>query len=230
MKNTANQQVVVKTGCQIKENYLVNTYVEEPRQKPSGMTHYLMSVYRLGVSPTGAASNPGNVCRVTRKLSGSHPTYTSSSAFTLIELLVVVLIIGILAAVALPQYQKAVAKARAVDMASTLNAATKALELYALNNPAEDIYEFYFTFLTNPITNHLNELDIAIPISEQIKADYDIAITWETNYGEIVFTTKNNTVDFALDNRNGKWQFSYCEAYGDSINQVICDYLRQIYP
>ena len=59
---------------------------------------------------------------------------TTTNAFTLIELLVVVLIIGILAAVALPQYQKAVEKSRAVQALTVMNALDKALKVYYMAN------------------------------------------------------------------------------------------------
>jgi len=58
----------------------------------------------------------------------------NNQAFTLIELLVVVLIIGILAAVALPQYQKAVEKSRATQAITLLKSVYNAAKAYQLAN------------------------------------------------------------------------------------------------
>ena len=68
-------------------------------------------------------------------------------AFTLIELLVVVLIIGILAAVALPQYEKAVQKSRLAEVAVRVKAMEEAIDLYVLENgyPSSvvDLFDVY---------------------------------------------------------------------------------------
>ena len=79
---------------------------------------------------------------------------TPCAGFTLIELLVVVLIIGILSAIALPQYQKAVVKTRYTTMKTLAHSLLNAEEVYFLAN--------------GQYTNDLEALDIQAPANTNI--------------------------------------------------------------
>lgn len=86
----------------------------------------------------------------------NHKDRQANSAFTLIELLIVVLIIGILSAIALPQYQVAVAKAHLAQAFITARAIKDAEEVYYLAN--------------GQYTTHLDELSLDVGLHSTTNA------------------------------------------------------------
>ncbi len=101
--------------------------------------------------------------------------------FTLIELLVVVLIIGILAAVAVPQYQKAVNKSRMAEAKTLIKALSDAQDVYALSH-------------NDCGTRNINDLDISFETISQDGAHI------YTNYWDIYI---NDCLDAPDEGRTG---------------------------
>ncbi len=111
----------------------------------------------------------------------------NDGAFTLIELLVVVLIIGILAAVALPQYQKAVYKSHYTKLKAIVKSIADAEEVYYLAN--------------GQYTADLDELDVNLPPYNQVSNKiyyYDWGNCWAVGAARIFCYTNKSNMGYSI--------------------------------
>ena len=113
--------------------------------------------------------------------------------FTLIELLVVVLIIGILSAVALPQYQKAVWKSRATQLQTLARSLATAQTAYFAANGTGAL--------------SFDDLDLSFPLPVSVNLS-DYGIWW------LAYTDARATEDLKyaciLNNRSDAFTASIC--------------------
>lgn len=182
--------------------------------KKEFVSKVILRSYYSGSQPykTGSGRDADNLRAVT---SFSMPSLTKG--FTLIELLVVVLVIGILAAVALPQYQVAVEKARIARMLPLFRSIRQAQKVFKLASGSDSV--------------DLDELDI--DVAYRIRQNHESGVSYSgTAVGTFVLYS-----NLILWNDNRKYALTYfgepkaslggakalCQAYlNNPVGERVC--------
>ncbi len=148
----------------------------------------------------------------------------NKQAFTLIELLVVVLIIGILAAVALPQYTLAVEKARMSEAMIALKKVQEAQESYFLANGTRAT-TFAELDIEWPGTVTAGGAQIILPsgISLILATQSYASATNKTDTNTLIFHYSKDQPDKCYAKQNDTKANSVCKSLGGKNPQNTSD-------